>query len=134
MLSLPINSLRRWARCLLEIGRDGSDILFAQVVGGILHLLALSNALTKHLNLYGDVVTVLPSEVRNRRRLALAVWPVAALARLNAQIQITEFGKLFPASDKLRSGWAGGQRGRVQACVIFRDGIDFGVFKYLGDR
>ena len=37
----------------------------AQRMRGILHLLALSNALTKHLNLNADVMTVLTSEVRH---------------------------------------------------------------------
>ena len=101
---------------------------------GILHLLALSTALAKHLNLNGDVVSVLPREVRYGGGFSLAVWPVAAFTGLNTQIQITQFGELFPASDELRSGRAGGQRGGVKTRVIFRDAIDFGVFQSLGDR
>lgn len=108
--------------------------LFAQRMRGILHLLALSNALTKHLNLNADVMTVLPGQIRHLWRFALAVWPVAALARLETQIQITKFGELLPASEELQSHGAGRQRGRVKARIIFRDTIDFGIFQSLGDR
>jgi hypothetical protein len=69
---------------LLEIVRDGNDVLFAEVMSGDDHLLALPIALAKHLNLNADVVTVLPAQVRYAGNgLALAVWPVAALACLD---------------------------------------------------
>src|ERR1700730_10818044 len=129
----PIESLRR-ARHLLEVSGHGGDVLFAQRMRGILHLLALSNALTKHLNLNADVMTVLTSEVRHDRRFSLAVWAVAALARLETQNQITKLGELLPASEDLRSHGAGRQRGRMKARIIFRDTIDFGIFQSLGDR
>jgi hypothetical protein len=96
-------SLHRWTRCLLEIGRDGSDVLFAQVMSGNDHLLALAIALAKHLNLKADVVTVLPAEVWHARNgLSLAVWPVAALACLDAHAQITNFRDLLSAITELR--------------------------------
>src|ERR1035438_6631488 len=98
----PDDSLHCWTRCLLEIVRDGKDVLFVEVMSGNEHLLALPIALAKHLNLDADVVTVLSAQVRYAGNgLSLAVWPVAALACLNAHTQITNFCDLLPAGTEL---------------------------------
>src|ERR1700690_1827896 len=98
----PDDSLHRWTRRLFEIVRDGDDVLFAEVMSGNEHLLALPIALAKHLNLNPDVVTVLSAQVRYAGNgLSLAVWPVAALACLDAYTQITNFRDLLPEGTKL---------------------------------
>src|ERR1019366_3069085 len=98
----PDDSLHCWTRRLFEIVRDRNDVLFGEVMSGNEHLLALAIALAKHLNLNADVVTVLAAQVRHAGNgLSLAVWPVAALACLNAHTQVTNFCDLLPQITEL---------------------------------
>src|ERR1039457_5854560 len=130
----PDDSLHCWTRCLLEIVCDSNDVLFVEVMSGNEHLLALPIALAKHLNLDADVVTVLPTQVWNAGNgLSLAVWPVAALARLDAHTQITHFCDLLSAIAELCRHRARGEGNGMKTRVVLRDSVDLIVIQCFGD-
>src|SRR5499433_3033023 len=90
---------------LLVVSGQGRELLIVELVGEQAHyrMTGVAEAALPHLQLEGDVVSVLSAEVRDRRRLPSTVRSVAVQATGNPFRRVANIGELLTLGDESRA-------------------------------